>query len=292
MHADQAWSRSTGKGVVVAVIDSGVDGRHPDLAGQVLAGKDFVHGAKNGWSDLDGHGTAAAGIIAARRGNGRGIVGVAPSARILPVKVGDSETSTSVAEAIVWAADHGAKVINASLGLLPGAVVADVAVPALVAADQAAVDHAWARGAVVVASAGNNSEPLCSEPALLEHVLCVGSVDKRQVHSAYSNEDLAMRSTYLVAPGGSDVPVAQTGLDELLWTTVSGDSAAYGPYNEVRGTSFAAPFVSGVAALLSARGLTNAQIVQRLLSTCQDLGLPGRDGVYGYGEVDAARAVR
>lgn len=291
IHAPEGWALATGKGVVVAVIDLGVDGTHPDLRGQVLPGLDLVRRG-NGWEDMDGHGTGVAGVIAAARGNGRGIVGVAPGARILPVKVGEViPDGNLIGPAIRWAADRGARVINLSIGTQPGL---DVIQPVLDQDIQDAFEYAWAKGVVIVVAAGNNSEPVCSSPASLRRVLCVGAVDKRQLKPAFSSFDAAMTKDYLVAPGGSDNPMATEGFEEHIWTTsVPGTGTIVNQeyWAQERGTSFAAPFVAGVAALLAQRGLTNVQIVQRILSTTTDLGVPGRDPVYGYGEVDAARAL-
>lgn len=292
IHAPQAWRVATGKGVVVAVIDLGVDGTHPDLRGKVLPGLDLVHRTNNAWGDVDSHGTGVAGVIAARRGNGQGIVGVAPDARILPVKYGEYQPNgTLTATAVRWAADRGAKVIVISEETLAGI---DAVQPALDSEAQKAIEYAWAKGAVIVVAAGNNYEPICSSPASLRRVLCVGAVDKRQLKPAFSSFDAAMRSDYLVAPGGSDNPMATEGFEEHIWTTaVPGTGTIVNDqyWIQMAGTSFASPFVAGVAALLVQRGLTNAQIVARILATTTDLGPPGRDPVYGYGEVNAARAL-
>lgn len=300
VEAQRAWKVATGKGVVVAVVDGGVDATNPDLRGKVLPGKDFVHGSRNAWSDVDGHGTNVAGIIAATRDNGLGVAGVAPDARILPVKSGEVLPDPALTPAAVrWAADQGAKVILISEATMPGF---DVVYPVLLDGDvQAAIDHAWAKGAVVVVAAGNNSEPICSSPASLRHVVCVGAVDKRGVKPTFSSFDATMTHDYLVAPGGSDAPYAgfdnpagDTGEDEQVWTTAVagiGTSEPQGRWAQVRGTSFASPFVAGVAALLVQKGLTNAQVVRRLEATATDLGPPGRDPVFGFGLVNAARAV-
>lgn len=293
VHASAAWRVATGKGVIVAVLDGGVDGNHPDLRGRVLPGVDLVHHTKNGWSDAISHGTGVAGVIAATRNNGLGIAGVAPDARILPVKYFDTAPSGNDTPAAVrWAADHGASVILVSEETLPGIdVLPD---PVLDVGAQSAVDYAWAKGAVIVVAAGNNSEPICSEPASLHHVLCVGAVDKRAIKPAFSSYDAAMTTDYLVAPGGSDNPLGTPGIEEHIWTTTvpgTGTTPTADYWVQMRGTSFASPFVAGVAAMLVQQGLTNRQIVARLESTATDLGPAGRDPVYGYGEVNAARAL-
>ena len=302
VSAQQAWHSATGKGVVVAVIDMGVDGTHPDLRGRVLPGIDlFDPTQKTGWHDIDGHGTEVAGVVAATRGNGLGIAGVAPDATILPVRVGDvSPNGNLTARAVRWAVAHAAKVIVMSIGTLP---VLDAVSPAfnqLGFEDQAAIDEAWAKGVTVIVAAGNNAEPICSDPASLKHVVCVGAVDKRRLKSGYSSFDAAMSQDYLVAPGGSDDPYASdapvaAANDELVWTTTvpgTGTQVTHDYWGQEHGTSFAAPFVGGIAALLVQRGLSNTAIVKRLESTATDLGAPGRDPVFGYGEVNAAAAVR
>lgn len=297
LHAQAAWRVATGKGVVVAVVDTGVDERHPDLRGKVLRGFNVAPGQATSLEGTAGHGTGVAGVIAANRGNGQGIVGVAPDARILPVKIGnDLGDLNYLAPAITYAADHGAKVINLSVGAGPGT---DTLLALLATEVQDAVDHAWAKGALLVAAAGNESEPQCTWPASLRHVLCVGAVDRRQVPPTFSNHDVGMQSDYLVAPGGSDSPYGGNPpggvlADENIWTTVvpgTGTFVSAEYWAQERGTSFSAPYVSGVAAMLFQRGLTNAQVRDRLLATATDLGAPGRDPVFGYGEVDAARAV-
>jgi subtilisin family serine protease len=283
----QAWTRTQGSGVVVAVIDSGVDFGHPDLAGALLRGKSFTGSPVR---DDCGHGTEVAGIIAARRGNGRGIAGVAPGVRILPLKDGDGCTvdTTQQIAAIRYAAAHGAKVINISQGTQP--VVGDaIDAAAFAQEEQAAVDEAWSRGALVVAGAGNDAVPWCGSPASLRHVLCVGAVDVDRQRSYYSQGELRQDVDMLMAPGGG----FET---ELVWTTTgdvqgpTGRVSARG-YGQVEGTSFATPFVSGVAALLFARGMSVQQVHDRLLRTARDLGPPGRDPLYGWGEVDAAAAL-
>lgn len=303
VQAQQAWRVATGKGVIVAVLDGGVDATNPDLRGKVLPGLDLVHNAKNAWSDVDSHGTGVAGVIAAARNNGVGIAGVAPDVRILPVKYGEHQPGPLTHVAVRWAADHGASVIVISEATVPAFDVVDAVAPSILDVGlQASIDYAWGRGAVIVVAAGNNSEPVCSHPASLRHVVCVGAVDKRQLKPAFSSFDGAMTTDYLVAPGGSDSPIGfdtpsaagGVGNDEHIWSTAvpgTGTVVNQERWTQMRGTSFAAPFVAGVAALLVQRGLNNVQIVARLKATAIDLGAPGRDPIFGYGEVNAARAV-
>src|SRR6185312_12211038 len=143
LRADTAWRSSTGRGVTVAVVDSGVDANHPDLAGQVLPGLDLVGPAGGAGPDPVGHGTTVAGLIAGRNDDKRGVVGLAPDSRILPVRVLDErnkyDDALIVAKGVRWAVDNGARVINLSLGGSGDS-------PALAAA----LDYAFARDVVVV----------------------------------------------------------------------------------------------------------------------------------------------
>lgn len=306
IDAGRAHSRSTGRGVVIAIVDTGVDLAHPDLKAKLVPGYDAT-APSSPPVDHHGHGTMVAGIAAASTLNGIGIAGVAPDARIMPIKVlrPDGRGSlTDLAEGIVWAADHGADVINLSLGLSTGIAPPDL--PASSPVDpldpiREAIAHAWQRGAVVIASAGNTSVPTCTSPATEKYAVCVGAVDRRNLRSYYSQGDATeQHDEYLVAPGGSSFGLyegqeyAVGGDEDILSTVARGSDGDYGPdpgYAYGAGTSMSAPFVSGVAALLVAQGLTNQQVVDRLKATATDLGVPGRDGVYGYGLVNAARAV-
>ena len=177
IQADRAWDTAQGAGVVIAVVDTGVDFGHPDLQGQLLAGGyDFVNNDGDP-ADDHGHGTHVSGIAAAVTNNGVGIAGIAPGAKILPVKVMNSSgsgASSALAEGIVYAADHGAQVINLSLG---GAGYSQTV--------QDAVDHAWSRGAVVVAAAGNNNSSLPFYPAWYAHVIAVASIDSQGVRCGF-----------------------------------------------------------------------------------------------------------
>src|SRR4051794_2783856 len=183
---EAAWPAARGSGVTVAVVDTGVRASHEDLSGGVVAGEDFagdansVDPAGTGMVDPAGHGTHVAGIIAARANNGRGIAGGAPGAKIMPVRVLDAHGSgvaSDVAEGIIWAADHGARVINVSLG--------GGASPGM----QAAMQYANAKRAVVLAAAGNGYQQGNSPtyPAAYPEAIAVAAVNDSLAHASFSN---------------------------------------------------------------------------------------------------------
>jgi subtilisin family serine protease len=276
IHADEAHAVTTGAGAVVAVVDTGVDASHPDLQGRIGPGFDFVDGDSTP-QDGNGHGTHVSGIIAADANNGVGVDSVAPGAEIMPVRVLDSSGSGSdsdVAKGIDWAVNHGANVINLSLG-------GTVPTSGLGVQDDisSAVQRAVSRGVVVVAAAGNDGLPFCENDSEQGKVLCVGAVDRRGSRTFYSSFGAGLS---LVAPGGSAMP----GTDEDILSTWPG-----GGYQELAGTSQATPHVSGVAALLVSLGVRGQAAVQRILATATDLGAPGPDPVYGAGVVNARAAV-
>ena len=263
----QAWQRSTGRGVTVAVVDSGVDATHPDLAGQVLPGADFITGLEGTAVDPHGHGTHVAGTIAALAGNDTGVTGIAPQARILPVRVlaaNGSGYMSDVANGIAYAAEHGADVINMSISSTWQ-----------VAAVSNAIAYARSRGVAVVAAAGNaraQGSPT-SYPAADPGVIAVAATTSADTVAGYSTS-------------GGYVDVAAPGSDIL--STYPG-----GQYVWMNGTSMAAPHVAAVAALLKGadRGLTPDQIEQALTVSAVDLGRPGRDDDFGAGRLDAAAAL-
>ena len=275
LHARDAWRYSTGKGVTVAVIDSGVDASHPDLVGQVLPGIDLVHGSGtgryvNGQTDPVGHGTTVAALIAGRGDDGRGAVGLAPRAKILPVRVLDEDNryddALTVANAVRWAVDNGARVVNLSLGGTGDS-------PALAAA----LDYAFARDVVVVACTGNVSTSSPTDiwyPAREPGVIAVAGIER--------NKDMLWSGSL-------------TGPATVLTAPATGLLGAKPPggFWRVQGTSFAAPLVSATAALVRSRwpDMSAGDVVNRLIRTARDVGPAGRDDRYGFGVVDPVAAL-
>jgi subtilisin family serine protease len=279
-----AWKTSLGKNIKVAVVDTGVQAAHPDLAGQVLAGKAFLKGttdknALNPQIDSCGHGTHVAGTIAALRNNGIGVSGAAPGVKILPVKVLNcSGYASDVANGIKWAADNGAKVINLSLG---GA--SDDA------GQDAAIAYARSKGAVVVAAAGNNwFDATCnptgnnatSYPGASAGVIGVAAIQPSFARACFSNI-----GTYV------DVAAPGSGVLSTYPTTLT--LPGFAPYATMSGTSMATPYVAAAAALVLSRwpGCKPDYVQKRLQNRARHLGAAGRNNSFGYGLVDPAKAV-
>jgi subtilisin family serine protease len=267
IQAPQAWDYTAGApNTIIAILDSGINSAHPDLAGRVLPGYDFVSDNSDPADDF-GHGTAVAGTAVAAGNNNIGVAGVAFGCAVLPVKVVDSSGFASyscVAQGIKYAVDHGARVINLSIaGDTPSSTL------------QSAIDYAWSNNVVVVAAAGNNGDSTPQYPAACAHVVGVSATEP--------DDSLATFSSY-----GSFVALAAPG--DNIWTTQRDLSNPYGAW---RGTSFASPIVASAAALIAAANptLSNTQIVSVLETAADDLGLPGYDPSFGFGRVNAFRAV-
>lgn len=293
MHVPNAWGATRGDGIVVAVVDTGVDATHPDLKGRVLRGRDFVDDDDDA-ADAKGHGTHVAGTIAATTGNGVGIASVSPGAKILPVRVlgADGEGDPGdVADGIAWAVEHGAKVINLSLAQddhlpIPGeTLLRDTRV-------DRAIRNAAADGAVVIVAAGNDDEggkPQTAYDATVSGVLVVGATTRDDERAAYSNYGDGLD---VVAPGGGTVNDPKACADpNWIVSTWWNPQNRKSDYGGGCGTSMAVAHVSGVAALLMARGYSVAGAAKRIVDTAIDVGPAGRDQQTGAGRVDAAAAV-
>ncbi|MEU4202253.1 type VII secretion-associated serine protease mycosin [Streptomyces sp. NPDC045470] len=283
LHAEKAWETTKGDGITVAVLDTGVDADHPDLQGQVLPANDLVgFGASPGDSSWAEHGTAMSGIIAGH-GHGAdradGVVGVAPEAKILPVRViledsdpqrrrARTERAGALADGIRWATDHGADVINLSLGDDSRSAHPEPR-------EDAAIQYALGKGVPVIASAGNGGKDgdHVSYPAAYPGVIAVTAVDQWG-----SRADFSTRRWYatVCAPG---VGVVIANPDRK--------------YYEGWGTSAASAFVSGAVALVRAAhpDLSPAQIKKLLTDTAQDAPEGGRNDELGAGLVDPAAAI-
>ncbi|WP_049580793.1 type VII secretion-associated serine protease mycosin, partial [Streptomyces sp. SBT349] len=269
---DRVWQESRGEGVSVAVIDSGVDTAHPQLAGAVDAdrGADFTDAQGDQTTDTVGHGTKVAGIIAARPHEDTGFVGLAPEATIIPIRQNDAEGSGNVgtlARSIDHAVAAGADIINISQDS-EGALTEGSDL-------ERAVDAALDADIVVIASAGNEGAdgvPRETFPASYEGVLAVAASDRNNERAPFSQP-------------GEFVGIAAPGVDMV--STVPGGGQCVDS-----GSSFAAPYVAGVAALLrSARpGWTAQQIVTHLQQTAER-AVPGHDPNVGWGVVDPVRAL-
>jgi subtilisin family serine protease len=244
--------------LVVAVLDTGVDDTHPDLAERIMTGYNFIDESAFPHDD-NGHGTHVAGIIAAIENNGEGVAGVCPNCRIMPLKVLDENSTGTLfdlVDAIYYAVDHGANVLNMSL-------TTDECSPML----QEALDYAWERGVLSVAAAGNGGRQKVMYPAACEHVLAVGATAAGLDRADFSNVGDGLD---VVAPGSN------------LWSTLPG-----GSYGQMSGTSMATPIVAGFVAMtrMMRPELNPADIERVIQRTAEDLGEPGRDRRFGYGLV-------
>ncbi len=299
-----ASGRPGGKGVVVAVLDTGVAYRRyrryrrsPDLRPRLRAGYDFVGGDRYPVDD-NGHGTHVASTIAESVNNGVALTGLAYGATVMPVRVlnrfGEGD-SLAIARGIRYAVRHGAQVINLSFEFTPAATAAFI--PDILSA----LRYARRRGVLVVAASGNEGSSRVAYPARAADVLSVGAITEHACLARYSNRGTRLD---LVAPGGG--PDARSARDatctpheppgrDILQMTFDGSVRRFGLPEGYEGTSMAAPHVSATAALVIAsrvlgRRPTPGAVERRLERTADDLGPRGYDRRYGWGKVDAAAA--
>jgi subtilisin family serine protease len=310
LQADAAWdfwpTEPLLYPVKVAVIDSGIDRGHPEFAGRIAGGRSFV--ATPWYVDSDGHGTFVAGEIAANPSNGVGIAGLAFNAQLLIAKVARADGSVSLRgeiAAIRWAADRGARVINLSLGGVRDPLNArlDLYSPL----EQAAVEYAYAKGAVVVAAVGNGPQspstpwPFAEYPAALPHVIGVSAIRRDGSVPAYSNRDTVYND--LAAPGDDIFSTVPRNLVATEPPCADDPYSDCGPqeFRDAIGTSFSAPQVSAAAALLLGQDprLTPQQVGWLLERSAVDATpetgcatcTPGRDRFTGWGKLDVSAAL-
>ena len=298
--------------VTVAVIDTGVDWNHPDLStnsfwrntGEIpgngidddgngyvddIIGWNFVQQNNLPW-DYDGHGTFVAGVIAAKRNNGVGIAGINPTARIMVLKALDEfgqGNASMISQAIVYAADNGARVINLSLGG-----------PQLTKTEQLAVNYANKKGVLVVVAAGNDASPVAGfSPGGLADVITVAATDRKDRRAGFSNWGPLVD---IAAPGVDVLSLRARNTDLLAFmrgVTYKRGQGIVGPdraYYRASGTSFAAPMVAGTLSLMLGLqpDLTAAEAKRMLLNSAKDIETPGVDNYTGYGLLDAVAALK
>lgn len=257
----EAWAMNTGSsGIIIAILDTGVDGSHEDLVGKMVPGRN-VYNNNSDTSDVTGHGTAVAGVAAASSNNGMGIASVAWGALLMPVRISDSygyASYSSIANGLTWAADRGARVANVSYNVTGSSTVSSAA------------RYFQSKGGVVASAAGNNGA--AAQASDDPYILTVGATDSSDLLFSWSNSG---RNLDLVAPGN-------------VSTTMRG-----GGYGGGGGTSFSSPLVAGAAALvLSANpGLSPSQVQNILKQSADDLGASGWDPTYGHGRLHLERAV-
>ena len=310
-----AWDIETGdrNRIIVAFIDSGLDYVHPEIArsnvwmnaneipgnkldddknGYVddVMGWNFIEGNNNPW-DNDGHGTFTAGMVAARTNNGEGIAGINRAVKIMPLRALNflgRGSASHIVQAIVYAADNGARIINVSIEQLESAKSRAL---------QWAVDYAFNKGALIVVAAGNQGRDTATiSPSGLKRVLTVASTDTRDKRMGFSNWGKFIK----IAAPGEEILSLRARKTDLL---VMGGSKDYkagraflgsdARYYHATGTSFAAPFVTGVASLILAKNprLTNVQVERMLLMSADDVESPGWDQLTGYGRLNARKAL-
>lgn len=265
IFTEQGWELTKGKeNVVIAVIDTGVDLDHPEFKGKLVDGINIIDPSLLPMDD-DGHGTHIAGIISANTNNNEGIAGITWYNKIMPIKVLDQSgagTLFDVAEGIFWAADHGAKVINLSLGnYAESEYLHD------------AIKYAYSKDIVLVAAAGNDNIEDLGYPASYPEVMGIAALDSYQQKAEFSNY-------------GPYIDVAAPGVN--IASTFPGEQ-----YAALSGTSMASPHVAGLAGLIRSMNpkLSNEEVANIIKETATDLGTAGKDPYYGYGEINIAKAI-
>lgn len=266
IRTPEAWDKTKGsENITVAVIDGGIDLNHPDLTNQIDVAYDAIYDSYNTVPE-DDHGTHVAGIIASSMNNGIGVAGVSPNTRIMVINIFDESGyayTSDLIDAIYFAISKGANIINMSLGSYQYSSF-----------ENDAIQDAYNSGLLIVAAAGNESTYEPSYPASYDNVISVSSTDQDDSDSSFSNY-------------GQYIDIAAPGSN--IYSTVTKDT-----YNWMSGTSMATPVVAGVAALVwaSEPSLTNEQVANRLISTADDLGPIGKDYYYGYGRINAKKALK
>jgi len=270
INAPSAWNDTTGSSrITIAIVDTGVDLNHPDLNDKIVPGWDFSNDDFVPQDD-HGHGTHVAGIAAAETDNTQGVAGVSWGARIMPIKVLDEHGDgfySDVARGVRYACNHGAQIINLSLG---GSNSSSILKEAL--------EYAQEMGCLIVAAAGNSAQNRVDCPARYPEAMAVAATDQSDQRAYFSDY-------------GPEIEVAAPGVDiySTLWASPNNHTYGY-----KLGTSMSTPQVAGLAALIWSMcpQLTNAEVRSVIQDTAKDLGATGWDPKYGYGRIDARKAVR
>jgi subtilisin family serine protease len=270
IKSEEAWNITKGSSnVIVAVIDDGIDLEHKDLSSQIVSPYD-IYNDTDKYINVGEHGTHVAGIIAASTNNLTGGSGVAPNVKIMPINVFNVDKNgeegayiSDIIRGIYYAINHGAKIISMSLGEYYKSIALNFA-----------IQDAYERGLVIVAAAGNDHSSDKCYPASYDHVISVASTDFNDKISSYSNY-------------GDSIDISAPGSDIL--STLPDDE-----YGTMSGTSMATPMVSGVAALIWSLhpNFTNYQVINYLLNSTDDLGAYGKDTIFGWGRVNAVKALK
>jgi thermitase len=266
IETEVGWGVGKGsENVIVAVVDTGADLNHPDLQGRLQTGYNVINPASSPMDDV-GHGTHVAGIISALVNNGEGVAGMTWYNPVMPVKVLDETgagNTYNVAQGIIWAADHGARVINMSLGNYADANFL-----------HDAIKYAFNKDIVLIAASGNDNSEQPGYPAAYPEVLAVAASDNAKQKATFSNF-----GDYIgVTAPGVNIP----------------STYPHNQYAALSGTSMASPHVTALAALIRSTNpkLKNTEVMEIMRKTAEDLGTPGRDKYFGYGQIDVNRALQ